>query len=94
MITREHVIDLARTGRVAPSPTFHARSSHGVRFDTLAQQLLFTFEVRKGVRPEHPNGYVAFTQNWGREVYRVDFDLLTDAGGQTILIVTGWKVEE
>ena len=84
MITREEVVGLARAGRVAPAPGFHARSAHGATFAGLARQLLFTFELRKDPRPEHPDGYIAITQNWGGEVYRVDFDLATGPDGHLI----------
>lgn len=94
MLTHEGVIDLARNARVAPDPAFHGRSAHGITFEKLAAQLLFTFRVEKDRRPAHPKGYVAFTQNWGGEVYRVDFNLHEDGQGEMILIVTGWKKEE
>lgn len=94
MVSREDVVGLARGGRVAAAPHFHGRSAHGATFEKLANQLLFTFEIRKDPRPDHPRGHIAWTQNWGGEVYRVDFDLAEDADGSKILIVTGWKIDE
>lgn len=94
MLTRERVVELARLGRVAPDPAFHGRRAHGATFGKLANQLLFTFRIEKDRRPQHPRGYVAFTQDWGGEVYRVDFNLHEGADGEMILIVTGWKKEE
>lgn len=94
MVSREDVIELARTARVALAPNFHGRSAHGATFEKLAQQLLFTFHLKKDPRPDHPRGYIAHTRNWGGEVYRVDLDLAEDANGNKILIVTGWKIDE
>ncbi len=79
---------------MAPAPNFHARAVHGATFQKLANQLCLTFEVRKDHRVDHPKGYVAFTQNWGGEVYRVDFDLATDTNGDIMLVVTGWRMDE
>lgn len=93
MVSRERVVDLARNGRVAPAPNFHGRSAHGASFEKLANQLCFTFRVDKDPRGDHPRGYIAYTQDWGGEVYRVDFDLAENAEGEMILIVTGWKTE-
>lgn len=94
MPTHAEVIELARTGRVAPAPNFHARSAHGATFEKLAQALLFTFRVEADQRPEHPGGFVALARNWGGETHRIDFNMAKDAQGDLIMIVTGWKYGE
>ncbi len=91
MLTHEDVVEMARGGRVAPAPNFHARSAHGATFERLAQALLFTFRVNKDPRPEHPDGYIAIARKWGGDTYRIDFNVATDAHGGLILIVTDWK---
>ena len=94
MVSREDVIELARMGRVAPAPHFHGRSAHGATFEKLAHQLVFTFRLDRDPRTEHARGWIAYTQNWGGEVYRVDLDLADAPDGEIILIVTGWKIEQ
>lgn len=43
----------------------------------------------------HPQGFVAFCQNYRREVFRIDFNLAADdEGSRRILVVTAMQVEE
>ena len=98
MLSPQDVRNLARNGRVAPSPRYHGRS-HGVRFEELEAALANCARVEKDrrVHPDgsirHPKGFVAWGYNWGQELYRVDFDLESTPTGETILVVTGVKVK-
>lgn len=98
MLTKDDVQRLARAGRVAPDPSYHANQK-SIKFKTLAAALEWCNEVRVDNRkdaagkPRHPSGYVAWGQTWEPRKYRVDFNLGTDTSGeQMILIVTGMEL--
>lgn len=90
---------MALAGRVRPSHKYHA-TVHAVKYEELHDHLVFCGRVVIDSRTDkdgnlrHPQGYVAWCQDWGGEVYRVDFDLETDADGDIICIVTGLKLEK
>lgn len=90
----QDVVRLAREGHVAPHPKWHGRTAHGVDFETAASNPCFCYKVEADKRPGHSDGYVAFTQNWGGEVYRIDFDHDVGADGkEVLLLVTAVKKE-
>ncbi|MBI4393144.1 MAG: hypothetical protein HY556_05000 [Euryarchaeota archaeon] len=90
-VTVEKVRGLARSARVTRDPNYHAHQ-HFVKFETILDVLAWCFRVEKDKRPEHANGFVS----WGRlasgATYRVDFNIGTDAKGETILVVTAMEV--
>ncbi len=92
-ITRDRVRELVLAGRVAPDPRYHGEQ-HGVRFEQLRTLLAFCSRVDADRRPDHPRGFVAWSTNWGGELYRIDFNVERRPDGEMILIVTGWNLED
>lgn len=97
-LTPHDVKAMALAGRVRHSHKYQA-TSHVVKYEQLHDHLVFCDRVVMDTRTDkdgalrHPQGYVAWCQNWGGEIYRVDFDLETDEKGEVISIVTGLKME-
>ncbi len=93
----EKVKTLARRGRVAPDPSYHAYQ-HEVKFRDAAFALTWCYRVEKDERLDddgsfrHPNGYVAWCDyKAGREL-RVDLNVERLDDGELLLIVTAMEV--
>lgn len=97
MVSSEDVQKLARRGRVAPHPSYHAHQ-HTVRFDEIVAGLGWCMRVEGDDRedaegtPRHPDGYVAWCPYKGTRVLRVDFDIQQRDDGDLILVVTAFEV--
>lgn len=87
-LTPGDVQALAREGRVAKAPNYHA-SDHNLRFDTLVMALCWCYGVRD--LGEHPGSFRAQAINWGKERFEIDFVLGETVEGDVILIVTAWR---
>ena len=98
MLAPSDVAALARSGRVQQDPSYHARERN-VRFEQIRTLLAFCYKVVKDNRtgdqgkPLHPNGYVCWCADWGRNIWRIDFNLVQGPDRQLILVVTGWPLE-
>ena len=86
-------------GRVGQDVTYHA-DLHHLPFRQVEILLANCSHVVPDKRVDergalrHPAGFVAFCQNYRREVFRVDFNLgEDDDGNQLILVVTAMQLE-
>lgn len=99
MVSVEDVQQLARNGRVAPHPAYHAHQ-HAIRFDEVVTALAWCLRVEEDDRTgeegslEHPDGYLAWCPYKGTRVLRVDFALQQREDGDLILVVTAFEVDQ
>lgn len=90
VLTTHAVQQIARSGRVAKHPDYHA-GNHGLGFADLVAVLSRCERVAPD--PRHPGkpAYWAWGADW-RGDYRIDFDLYELPHGRTILVVTAMRI--
>lgn len=96
-LTVGQVRDLVRRGQVIKAPNYHS-GKRGLGY----LQVLTALERCNHVapdertdergRPLHPRGWYALAPVPHRRRLRVDFDLVEDAAGRLILVVTAYQV--
>jgi len=97
MLSPADVRALADGGHVYAATTYHG---HGLRFPDAVAALRRCNRVSRDLRTDasgnirHPEGFVAFGKTPIGQKVRVDFNLIEETDGLTVLVVTAFRVNE
>ena len=90
-LSTDDVRAAALDGRVAEHPRGHLRQK-GFKLEQVRRLLAFTQRVARDRRLQHPEGWLAWTEDEFGRAYRIDFEL-ADSTQLVILVVTAMELE-